>query len=215
MKRILRDNLVFLIPYFIFFTSSGIFLIYYSKEEIHLYLNRFHHSFFDYFFPIVTWLGNFISVIMVTFILCFIKYRYAVLVLVANIFSAALAQFLKHTIFSDVVRPVKFFEGTHQLNLLPGYDNHMYNSFPSGHATSAFTTFFCLALITKNNFLKFVSFICALAVGASRIYLSQHFLSDVFAGSIIGMVFSIAGYHYIFISEKSRKLQWLDKSILR
>lgn len=215
MRKVLRDNLVFLIPFLIFLALSSIYLFFYSKGEIHLYLNGFRHSFLDSFFPYATWFGDFLGVIGASVVLCFVKYRYAALVIGANICSAMFTQFLKHTLFSDIVRPVKFFESVQQLVLVPGYENYMYNSFPSGHTTSAFTTFFCLALIISNRVLKFIMFVAAITVGASRIYLSQHFLNDVYAGSIIGVSISLVVYHYFFISEKSLNRSWLDKSIIK
>jgi membrane-associated phospholipid phosphatase len=112
------------------------------------------------------------------------------------------------------VRPKKFFEGLNTLNLVPGYENYLYNSFPSGHTTSAFTTFFCLALIIENKYIKFIMFGMALTIGFSRVYLSQHFLNDVYAGSLIGVITSIVTYWVIFLWERSANADWMEKSLL-
>ena len=215
MKKVFRDNLAFLIPYILFLLIAGTFLFLYSKGEIHLYLNQFRYNFCDTFFCYATWFGDFFGVIVSAILLCLIRYRFALLLVLSNVFSALLTQLMKHTIFSDIDRPTKFFEGIHKLNLVPGYENYLYNSFPSGHTTSAFTTFFCLALIFENRILKFIMFLLALIVGASRVYLSQHFLNDVYAGSIIGVGFSMLIYYFLFISNKTKKSSWMDKSILK
>ncbi|HEY4799394.1 MAG TPA: phosphatase PAP2 family protein, partial [Bacteroidia bacterium] len=178
-------------------------------------LNQYRANFLDYFFYYMTFLGDFTTVLVLTIILCFIRFRYALLMMTSNILSALITQLLKHTLFSDYVRPVKFFEGIHQLNLVPWYDNYYYNSFPSGHSTSAFTTFFCIALITKNRMIKLLMFFIALTVGLSRVYLSQHFLNDVFAGSLIGVVCSFAVYKLFFLSSNTESNGWMDRSLLK
>ncbi|MDP4276824.1 MAG: phosphatase PAP2 family protein, partial [Bacteroidota bacterium] len=51
----------------------------------------------------------------------------------------------------------------------------------------------------------------ACLVGYSRLYLLQHFLTDVVAGSLIGMV-SAAFCYWWFTSSFSNKAVWMDKS---
>ena len=149
--------------------------------------------------------------LMTVIILLTIKYRYALITALSSLISAAITQTLKHTIYDDVVRPKKFFEGVHDLYLVPGVDNHLYNSFPSGHATSAFALFFSLALITKSHTFKIALFILALLTAYSRIYLSQHFFEDVYAGSLIGLGSTIAVFYFIQKNHKS----WMENSILK
>lgn len=85
------------------------------------------------------------------------------------------------------------------------------NSFPSGHATSAFAVFTCLALLTKNSYLKIIFFIIAVIAAFSRTYLSQHWLVDVTIGSLIG---TIAATLFYFIIIQTNKLQNLNKPLL-
>ena len=75
-------------------------------------------------------------------------------------------------------------------------------SFPSGHATTAFTLFTCLALIVPNKLLKILFFAIAALAAYSRIYISQHWLVDIFAGSIIGVTIA-TGFYFIFIKSSS------------
>ena len=215
MKKLIGANSPFLIPYFTFLIIAGFIILIYPKGEIHLYLNQFHNNFGDYFFYTATYAGDGLAVVGMVFLLCFFKYRFAILVALSNIASSLFTQLLKHTVFSDIVRPKKFFESTDQLNLIPWVENYLYNSFPSGHTTAAFTTFFCLALIIENKLLKFLMLVIALTIGFSRIYLSQHFLNDVYAGSLIGVTTSILVFYYLVFSEKSMKLLWMEKSFLK
>jgi len=215
MKKLIRANSPFLVPYLVFLIIAGFFIAAYPKGNIHLYFNQFHNNFGNYFFYNATYVGDGFAVVGIVFLLCFLKYRFAILVALSNIASSLFTQLLKHTVFSNVVRPKKFFEGTDQLNFVPWVENYLYNSFPSGHTTAAFTTFFCLAMITENKLLKFLMLIIALTIGFSRIYLSQHFLNDVYAGSLIGVTISLLAFRYLMFSEKSMRLLWMEKSFLK
>ena len=210
MKAILKSNLSFLFPYLIFLLIGAILIVINSKADTHLEFNSYHSSFFDIFFRYVTNLGDGVTAVLIVIILLVVKFRYAVIVGLANIISTGITQTLKHTLFSDVVRPKKFFEGIHDLYFVPGVDNYLYNSFPSGHSTCAFSLYFSLALIIENKRYKLLLFVLAFLVGYSRIYLSQHFLEDVYAGSIIGVVTSFIVFYFI---QKSKR-GWLEKSLI-
>jgi membrane-associated phospholipid phosphatase len=197
VKAIFRSNLSFLLPYLVFLLSGAALIIANSKANTHLEFNSYHNSFFDVFFRYVTNLGDGVAAILAVIILLTVKFRYALIVGLANIISATITQTLKHTVFADVVRPKKFFEGVHDLYFVPGVDNYLYNSFPSGHSTCAFSLYFSLALIVESKVSKFILFGIAFLVGCSRIYLSQHFLEDVYAGSLIGVVTSFVVFYYV------------------
>jgi membrane-associated phospholipid phosphatase len=59
----------------------------------------------------------------------------------------------------------------------------------------------------KNNFLKTGFLLLALLIGYSRIYLSQHFLEDVYGGSIVGTVTTF------FIFWLAMKKNWLPPNL--
>lgn len=214
MKKIFQQNLFFLLPYLIFLVTAGIFLSLHSKADAHLIINRYRHPLCDYFFYYSTYLGDGVTIVIIVALLCFVRYRYAVLTGLSNILASLITQTLKHTLFSDVVRPKKFFEGIHSLNLVPWVENYSFNSFPSGHTTAAFTTCFCLALITKKKTIKLLLFTAALTIGFSRVYLSQHFLNDVYAGSLIGVMTTLLVYKFVLRPE-SADIKWMERSVIR
>jgi membrane-associated phospholipid phosphatase len=197
VKDICKANLSFLVPYFIFLCCGAVLIAINTKGATHLEFNSLHAAFFDIFFTYLTYLGDGVTALLVVIILLTVKFRYALFVGLANILSTLITQVLKHTFFSDVVRPKKFFEGAHDLYLVSGVHNHLYHSFPSGHSTCAFSLYFALAVLVKNKILKFALFLIALLVGYSRIYLSQHFLEDVVAGSLIGVIITAITFLYI------------------
>ena len=112
--------------------------------------------------------------------------------------------------FSGAFRPVKFLDGIYDLYLIEGVQMRSYFSFPSGHAATAFGLFLCLAVIARSNLVKFSCFLLAFLTAFSRVYLSQHFLEDIYFGSLIGVLFALLFYRILFSSGK----KWLDHHIL-
>jgi membrane-associated phospholipid phosphatase len=101
---------------------------------------------------------------------------------------------------------LKWLAGRHRpINLLDdglfGFNFFMINfiyestSFPSGHAVTAF------ALATAIGFLyprqRIVAFVVAGLIAVSRVVLRAHYLSDVIAGAVIGILCSL-GMKYLF-----------------
>ena len=72
--------------------------------------------------------------------------------------------------------------------IVEGVDLHSTLSMPSGHTSAVFAFCFSLALFCPKWWQKMLCLLIAILVGYSRIYLSQHFLADVLAGSIVGIV---------------------------
>lgn len=59
-------------------------------------------------------------------------------------------------------------------------------SFPSGHTTAAFAV--AMVLWRMNRILGSITFLFAILLGFSRIYLALHYTTDVFAGAAIGIL---------------------------
>jgi membrane-associated phospholipid phosphatase len=65
------------------------------------------------------------------------------------------------------------------------------HSFPSGHTTTAFTMALIMAHMINKKFWSLILPALALLAGYSRVYLAQHFPTDVLAGMCIGIVSAI------------------------
>ena len=189
----------FLIIYGLFVLIVSTLLVICPKPELFVLLNGAYSDFGNQVFPYITHLGGGFLSLIVVIVFVFMQYRLAIIATVSFLLTGLIIQLLKHTVFSDCTRPVKFLEGIDIVHTVPGVDMHMYNSFPSGHSATAFSLFFMLslALSGKKPVLGIVFFVLALLGSYSRIYLGQHFPEDVLAGSVTGVVITYLCYKLI------------------
>jgi len=73
---------IFYVLYAVFFAALAILLLLIPKAELHLWLNQFHTPFLDSFFFYATQLGDGLFVIIIAITLLFLRYRYALGILV-------------------------------------------------------------------------------------------------------------------------------------
>ena len=66
-------------------------------------------------------------------------------------------------------------------------------SFPSGHSITAFAVAMAIGLFYPQ--LQGCLLVVALLIAGSRIILGMHFLSDVLAGSAIGVILGVSSFH--------------------
>ncbi len=211
MLNLIKKNRYFFIPYLIFFVIASIALLMYSKRDIHLFINSFNSEACDYFFKYATHIGDGIVIGVCIFVLLFIKYRYGIALLFSTLSITIVVQSFKRYILPDMPRPSIFFDKKEVLHFVEGVDLNIAHSFPSGHTATAFTMFIFIAFISKNNFVKFGCFLLALTIGYSRVYLSQHFLNDIYFGSMFAVI--ITSLFYLWV--KNWKNPKLDSSLLK
>jgi membrane-associated phospholipid phosphatase len=213
MKKLIKANRCFFIPYLVFLVFCGILLASFSKSQLHILSNEANSPFFDTFFKYATNLGDGAVIAVLFIILLFVSYRYAFAFLTGSLVTALVVNLFKKVIFHNMYRPSKYFElyETYKLHLVEGVKMHSLQSFPSGHTATAFNLFLMMALMIKNNMLKFIFFIMAALVAYSRVYISQHFLMDITVGSVIGVVIMILAFVWFQTFNKN----WLDKSFLK
>jgi len=210
MINLFRQNNWFYIPYLLFLIIGGFFLILFSKVDIHWGINQLNSLPADYFFKIFTHFGDGIVIAFAIVIMLFIKYRYAIVVAISSILATILVQLFKRYIIPDVDRPSLVFESIKQLHIVEGITMNTAHSFPSGHTATGFSIFLLFALISNNKYIKFLFFIVAFLVAYSRIYLSQHFLVDIYFGSLIGVLST----SFVFLWAGKWKSNKLDLSVL-
>lgn len=207
MKQMLMSFSVYVIAYFILITVVLGMLYIYPKLELHLLLNTYHNSILDTFFKYYSTLAEWPLYILALIPMFKKKFKLTLFFGLCELTGGIMLQILKHTICTE--RPVCAFEHYKNiiLPLVQGVNMHHSNSFPSGHASTFFVFFTCSAIFLayhyrnkmNDNHKKLLAlltlgtmmllFLVLATLGAySRVYLSQHFLSDVCMGSIIGFV---------------------------
>lgn len=196
LRSIIVANRNFLLCYGFFFLVGLIFLLLKGKTASFLVLNPFHESVLDLFFIVFTYLGDGIFAAAVIILLMVLRrWPQAWQLLIAFLLSALMAQILKN-VFS-MPRPREVFNHGEYTYFIEGITHHGFSSFPSGHSTSVFTLATMLAIFEKNKKMNVFYLLIAVAVGYSRIYLGQHFLTDVLMGSFLGVTIAIL-VHWAF-----------------
>ena len=218
MKKILS---VYVVTYLILLSTILGMLYVYPKLELHLMLNSHHTGIQDTFFPYFSILAEGPLYVLALLPMLWKKFRLPLFFALCELSAGTILQVLKHIISHP--RPVSAFEEYSDavLPVVQGVDLHHSNSFPSGHASTFFVFCTCCVLLlayrygqrARQNSQESCILPCVLALllvafaalGAfSRIYLSQHFLSDVCVGSIIGVVTPLLMFY--FFGQKILKL---------
>ena len=187
--KLLRTNWPFVLPYGALLFWLGVYQILYRQGIILLEINRYYSFQADVFFKYFTHLGDGAFCISVGILLMFWSRAKGILILISYAVSGILAQLIKNFGFPREPRPAEYF--SRMMNLLhtvSGVELSHWNSFPSGHTTSAFAFFALIAVWVKHPMLKFLCLLCAVTVAFSRMYLLQHFLVDVYVGSLLGTI---------------------------
>lgn len=168
-----------------------------SKYNSELFFNRLNNNFFDVFFKVFTQVGTLPTIALIIVSTLFFKFRIAFSAVASSLFAVFLTQLSKHVIWPDSPRPKILLSGLDSFHVVDGVHLHSTHSFPSGHTSGAFALFIVLALYCKSPYLKFFFLLVAILVAYSRLYLSQHFLVDVTAGSFIGFVSAMLAYWWL------------------
>jgi membrane-associated phospholipid phosphatase len=172
------------------------------------------------------WSGYVILALVVTF---GINFRFGFALFQMILWNGVLTDFLKdlfalprpaevdasvRLLGQDTTNSTPFVEmdGSHFLDL-PGEEAiEFYRSnedtaygMPSGHVSMATTFWLGSAILLRQRLLTILAAGIILVMAASRMYLGRHFLGDVVAGFMLGLIV-IVGVHYVVISSRAAPL---------
>ena len=197
--------------------ALGLALIYIPKGDLHLLLCDRHTPARDIFYRYYTQVAEWFPYVVCVALLLFSRIGDGVMATSALILSALTTQLFKHLI--NAPRPLTWFEANLpevQLPLVDGVRMNYWLSFPSGHTTSFFALAFVVCILltrsprnpmcprTISAAIQLLLFIAATIGGYSRIYLSQHFTADVFAGMVVGIGITILCYAVFYRFEDKK-----------
>jgi membrane-associated phospholipid phosphatase len=179
---IICSIICWLVSFFIYFTFGDI--------EVSLFINGMNNSSLDLFYAAMSYLGTGLSItVFFIVLLSQKKYRTKNLwlgILVYSIATPLITFGLKS--YFNLERPLSILKGSlHKVSFI---DNAYHYSFPSGHTLTAFSfaSYFIYAFKIQSKSIQLGLFLYAFLVGYSRIYLAQHFISDVLFGSALGII---------------------------
>lgn len=198
MKELLKQNKYYYITCLILFACTSVLLLFQTKTEVTAWVNAHYNLWLDKFVLAVDKMGTLpFAVIILALLWIFKGRKVALYALICFVSVSLVTTFLKYIIFPGTPRPTVLLEDILPLRLLEGVVQRKTESFPSGHTSSAFAiaTFFALVFSRKRLHVLFALF--AAAVGYARIYLSQHFITDVYVGMIIGVVLTTLIYWWL------------------
>lgn len=194
-RKFLKTNATVIIVYGFLLAAMGVVQILYRQGIIILWVNKHHSAWADVFFKYATYLGDGRFCAAVGLLALGWSRRKGALILATFVVSGLISLLIKTQFFPQEPRPGQYFAKTlTYLHRVEGVELYLWNSFPSGHTTSAFGLYVLLVLWTQNPVLKCFWLLLAVVVAYSRMYLLQHFLVDVWAGSLLGTAVAVIFY---------------------
>lgn len=185
---------------------GALVILFVNKLDFQRKINQIGNSGFDVVMRYLTHAGDGIFALLVFIALLFIRIKTAVIALICFGLTAGVVQLLKHTVFVKMKRPFYFLQSEANFRIIDDFTYHTSNSFPSGHAASIFAICTVIAYQYKSKLsVQLLLVIFAILVALTRVYLCQHFLQDIIAGSLIGTL--IAYYGSIFLESKWNHLE--------
>lgn len=164
------------------------FLLYYGKVESLLIINHQYNPLLDVVFQYATYLGDGIIYIPLIAYCIFFNRSFFIPAVLSIIIGLFLTHFLKRVVFPNQLRPITLEAQGIVLHKIKGLYISRVHSFPSGHTATAFATAIVLAVVMRKQSYAAALPLIAFLVAYSRVYLAQHFVTDVLGGMVIGIV---------------------------
>lgn len=212
MNLFLKENRLYFIPLLAVVALGCLFLYYNRGGEELLFFSNNRYPITNFFFRGVNFLGEGYFYALATIIFLQMRnYSKALCIFAMGFIVMVLSQLMKNFFgqprpsiyFSEILKLPDALQPVPGVALVSSYTS----SFPSGHSTAAFALYGLLAFfIAKPTMAKPLLLLLAIMAASARIYLGQHFLSDVMAGAVLGtllatLVYSFHG-HFASIDKK-------------
>jgi undecaprenyl-diphosphatase len=173
-------------------------IVQFDKAAFHFFNSTIKNTVLDILLAYITRLGEDLTIILVSiFLIIFGKKKekkVSILIFVTLLIARLSVLILKR--ITHRPRPSFVYENVHLIG------HPIFSSFPSGHTTLA--TAICVILCFK--YARFSAIYIALTIlaGISRIYVGQHYPSDVIAGFILGSCIAFTVLYLEKILQKNK-----------
>ena len=171
--------------------GTGLLILVLGKNGAFQLINSNHNEIADQFFKYFTHYGDGLMWTPLGIYCFFYRRKYFIAVVAGVIISTILAQILKRVVYPDELRPISYLSEIFPVHVVDGVTMRKVHSFPSGHTTTAFAMALIMAYIINRKAWSVILPLLASLAGYSRVYLAQHFPTDIFAGMCIGIVSAI------------------------
>lgn len=171
--------------------GTGILILVLGKNGAFQLINSNNNPVADQFFKYFTHYGDGLMWAPLGIYCFFYRRKYFIAVVAGVLISTIIAQLLKRVIYPEELRPIGYLSEIFPVHIVDGVRMRRAHSFPSGHATTAFTMALVMAYMINNKAWSVILPLFAFLAGYSRVYLGQHFPTDIFAGMCIGIVSAI------------------------
>lgn len=171
--------------------GTGTLILTLGKNGAFQLINSNHNEIADQIFKYFTHYGDGLMWVPLGIYCFFYRRKYFIAVVAGVIISTILAQFLKRVVYPDELRPISYLSEFFPVHVVDGVTMRKAHSFPSGHTTTAFAMALIMAYIINRKAWSVILPLLASLAGYSRVYLAQHFPTDIFAGMCIGIVSAI------------------------
>ena len=215
MLNTIKHNAVFIALSLILIAVLGLALICIPKGDLHLLLCNRHTPARDRCYRYYTHIAEWFPYVVCVAVLLFGRIGDGVFASAAMLMSALFTQIVKRIVVAP--RPLTWFSEhfpSIQLPLVDGVKMNLWYSFPSGHTTSFFALAFVASILltaritsssrSSSYLVQIVLFLLATLGGYSRIYLSQHFALDVFAGALVGTLITLVCFAVLYRYEDKK-----------
>ena len=180
---------------------GALFILFQDKLDFQKKINQLGNPVLDLVMRNLTYAGDGLFAVLVFIVLLFIRIKTALIALISFALTAGIVQLLKHTVFDTMKRPYYFLQSDVNFRIIEDFTYHSSNSFPSGHSASIFAICTVIAYQYKSKLsIQLLLVVIAVLVALTRVYLCQHFLQDIIAGSLIGTLISY--YTSLFLESR-------------
>ncbi|MDX1909544.1 MAG: phosphatase PAP2 family protein [Bacteroidia bacterium] len=174
----------------VIFGAGLIWVLWHGYQTSFLLLHSLRASWLDMLMPHFTHLGDGV-ILTVCISLMLLRQDKALIVttILGMLLIGLLIGQLKHQLFDDWLRPAAVFTGEGKVHLI-SLGRELFHAFPSGHAAAAAGMMFFAAFAWSERY-PWVGAGAALMVGLigySRIYIGVHFVGDILAGIVTGLL---------------------------
>lgn len=148
------------------------------------WIQSLRNGFLDFFFQVITFFGDQLFFILIGVLLFWLYNKKTAFKLVLAFLISSIIVGITKVI---VARKRPYELGNSKIESVGSSETHGY-SFPSGHSQGSGLLFYGLKDIFNKKWFKYLLMAILILVPLSRMYLGQHFLSDVIVGTAIGIL---------------------------